>query len=249
MKKLKKGFSLLELIVVLTVIGIIGTFGYSKFTEVMMEAKSEQLSNQLNKIEVGLNQYYSELGTYPLDVHWLVADSMDKTTADLFDSLSMKMDGTEDEDVKQYWSGPYIKDMKTPIDPSKPDRNTIQAVFGDQIKVCATVTGGIVTHSAAPTSTGSGSLIVPCGTDVTSQESHINVLLIKGIDAEALKFLFKQINGREMTEGDKTFGNAYDVANNTGEFKADKLGVPARANYSEANPYVIYRFTDNIQNN
>ena len=46
MKGLKKGFTLLELIVVISVIGVLGTFGYSKFTEVMMVTKSSQLGQQ-----------------------------------------------------------------------------------------------------------------------------------------------------------------------------------------------------------
>jgi prepilin-type N-terminal cleavage/methylation domain-containing protein len=57
MKGLKKGFTLLELIVVISVIGVLGTFGYSKFTEVMLETKSSQLGQQLKKIEIGLTKY------------------------------------------------------------------------------------------------------------------------------------------------------------------------------------------------
>ena len=174
---------------------------------------------------------------------WLVVDKMDTATAIGFDSLSLKLGAAEDVDVQSYWSGPYIKDMKTTKIGTK---STIQAVFGDQVTICAKVTGDTVVHK--PTPSGVESEITPCDANVTGSESHINVMLIKGIDAEALKFLFKQINGREMTEADKTYGNAFDVANNSGEYKSDKLGIPARSKYDSSNPYVIYRFTDNIQN-
>lgn len=233
MKKIKGAFSLLELIVVLTVMGIIATFGYQKFTEVMMESKATQLASQLNKIEVGLNNYYAELGTYPLDVKWLVTDDMDKDDTNIknYDSLSLKLNGTEDEDVKQYWAGPYIKDMKTQGD-------TIQAVFGDQIAICATVTLN-----------GQKSKIESCDTngDVSDPNDNINVLIIKGVDSEAVKYLFKKVNGRDMVGDDAEHGNAYHVANGTGN-KADKLGVPSRENYGGATPFLIYKFTDNIQN-
>lgn len=239
MKRLRKAFSLLELIVVLTVIGVIATFGYSKFTEVMMESKATQLANQLNKIEVGLNNYYAELGTYPLDVKWLVTSEMDKTNASTkdYDSLSLKLNGSEDEDVKNYWSGPYIKDMKTNDD-------TIQAVFGDKIKVCSEVTGDTLTGASKVPS-----VIQNCvGKTIEDPTIYINTILIEGVDAEAVKYIFKAINGRDMTDDEKIYGNAYDVANGTGN-KSDKLGVPARAEFGKGTPYIIYKFAENIQNN
>jgi len=232
--KLRSGFSLLELIVVLTVIGIIGTFSYSKFTEIMMESKSEQLATQLNKVEVALNKYYSELGTYPLDINWLLTDSMDDTSIK-YDSLSLKMeDGMEDPDVINYWSGPYINDMKIV---EKSLGKTVKAVFGDEIIICSKIEED-----------SDKSKISLCDEDVSTAENYINVMLIKGIDTEAIKFLFKQINGREMTDDDRKFGNALSVARGTGANKSDKLGVPARENYGDATPFVIYRFTNNIQN-
>lgn len=235
MKKMKKGFSLLELIVVLTVIGIIGTFSYNKFTEVMMEAKSEQLGTQLNKIEVALNKYYSELGTYPLDVNWLLVDKIDNTATKV-DALSLKLaGGAEDPDVIQYWSGPYITDMK--LVTKAGDFKTIKAVFGDEIVMC----GKVELNSDK-------SIVNLCDADVSTPENFINVMLIKGVDSEAVKFLFKQINGREMNEDDKTKGNAYAVATGTGDHKSDKLGVPAKEAYGDATPFVIYRYADNIQN-
>lgn len=232
--KLRSGFSLLELIVVLTVIGIIGTFSYNKFTEIMMEAKSEQLATQLNKVEVALNKYYSELGTYPLDINWLLTDSMDDTSIK-YDSLSLKLEGgVEDPDVINYWSGPYINDMKIV---EKATGKTVKAVFGDEIIICGKVEDD-----------GGKSKIGLCDDDVSTSENFINLMLIKGVDSEAIKFLFKQINGREMTDDDRKNGNALAVAQGTGSNKSDKLGVPAREFYGDATPFVIYRFTNNIQN-
>lgn len=243
MKGLKKGFTLLELIVVIAVIGVLGTFGYSKFTEVMMETKSAQLGQQLKKIEIGLSKYLSDLGTYPLDINWLVAEEMeDKSTAVGYDSLSLKLtDGVEDIDVTEYWSGPYISDMKT--DGEAPHQK-IKAVFGDKIEVCAKITAN-----------GDKSKIDVCDTaNVSDPESFINVLIIKGVDPQAIKYLFKAINGRDMTPDEEIEGNAYAVAK--GEpisatktyHRSDKLGVPAREFYEGATPFVIYKFTDDIQN-
>lgn len=241
MKGLKKGFTLLELIVVISVIGVLGTFGYSKFTEVMMETKSSQLGQQLKKIEIGLTKYFSDLGTYPLDVNWIVADEMDKSTAVGYDSLSLKLSGgAEDADVMEYWSGPYISDMQ--VDGSSPNQK-IRAVFGDKIEICAKITDN-----------GGKSKIDVCGTDVSDPDSYINVLIIKGVDPQAIKYLFKAINGREMTLEEEENGNAFAVArgeeNSAGNryYKSDKLGVPGREFYEGATPFIIYKFTDDIQN-
>lgn len=241
MRKLKSGFSLLELIVVISVIGVLGTLGYGKFTEVMMETKSTQLGQQLKKIEIGLSKYLSDLGTYPLDVNWIVAEQMDKASAIGYDSLSLKLSGgVEDLDVMEYWSGPYIDDMKTE---GAPPNQKIKSVFGDKIEICGKITD-----------VGGKTKIDVCDSDVSTDENFINVLIIKGVDPQAIKYLFKAINGREMTDTEANNGNAFavarGVANSAGDVyhRSDKLGIPAKEFYEGATPFIIYKFADDIQN-
>ena len=57
-----------------------------------------------------------------------------------------------------------------------------------------------------------------------------------------------------MTIEEEENGNAFAVArgeeNSAGNryYKSDKLGVPGREFYEGATPFIIYKFTDDIQN-
>lgn len=61
--KFKKGFSLLELIVVLTVMGILATLGYKKYSDIMEESKATQLLDALKKAEMANSKVVAYAGT------------------------------------------------------------------------------------------------------------------------------------------------------------------------------------------
>ena len=63
MKGLKKGFTLLELIVVIAVIGVLGTFGYSKFTDIMESTKAGQYLDAMKKAESANSRILATTGT------------------------------------------------------------------------------------------------------------------------------------------------------------------------------------------
>jgi prepilin-type N-terminal cleavage/methylation domain-containing protein len=69
MKKLRKtkqlGFSLMELMIALTIIGIIAVVGLKLFTTQADEAKRMQAFDILKQAQSGLAEYYLKTGSYP----------------------------------------------------------------------------------------------------------------------------------------------------------------------------------------
>ena len=64
MKLNQKGFTLIELVIVLAVIGILSTFMVPKFTSIQDRAKEQSLKMVVKSIQVALETYYLSEGTY-----------------------------------------------------------------------------------------------------------------------------------------------------------------------------------------
>lgn len=61
----KKGFTLLEIIVVLIIIGIIATLGFSQYTRVIEKGRTSEGKSNLGTIRTMTVAHYQENGTYP----------------------------------------------------------------------------------------------------------------------------------------------------------------------------------------
>lgn len=98
----RKGFSLLELIVVLTVIGILGTLGYKKYSEVMENSKAEQFLDAFKKAEMANSKVMAYAGTIrpaPIDDSGNYTDDgelrcFDFKDVDSANSYKTPLDGT-----------------------------------------------------------------------------------------------------------------------------------------------------------
>jgi len=66
MKKLKKGFTLVELMVVITVIAILMTIAIVSFTRIQKQARDTKRKADLRTIQTALQAYYTEFQTYPV---------------------------------------------------------------------------------------------------------------------------------------------------------------------------------------
>ena len=60
----QKGFTLIELVIVLAVIGILSTFMVPKFTAIQDRAKEQSLKTVARTIQIALETYYLSEGTY-----------------------------------------------------------------------------------------------------------------------------------------------------------------------------------------
>lgn len=66
MKKLKKGFTLVELMVVITVIAILMTIAIVSFTRIQKQARDTKRKADIRTLETALQAYYTEFQAYPL---------------------------------------------------------------------------------------------------------------------------------------------------------------------------------------
>lgn len=65
-KQKKNGFTLLELIVVMAIIGILSTMMIGNFVTSQMRARDAKRKNDITQLQRALEQYMNDHGTYPL---------------------------------------------------------------------------------------------------------------------------------------------------------------------------------------
>lgn len=60
-----RGFTLVELIVVIAIIGLLTTIGISSYARVRLLARDAERHNDLNQMRLALELYYTDVKTYP----------------------------------------------------------------------------------------------------------------------------------------------------------------------------------------
>jgi general secretion pathway protein G len=71
----ERGFTLIELMVVVAIIGIIVTVASGQYIRSIKKAKEAVLREDLYIMRTSINQYFSDKGKYPSDLHGLVEAS------------------------------------------------------------------------------------------------------------------------------------------------------------------------------
>ncbi len=64
---MKKGFTLVELLVVITIIGILASVGLGTFTSSQMKSRDARRKTQLKQLADAFEAYYNDKGGYPAD--------------------------------------------------------------------------------------------------------------------------------------------------------------------------------------
>lgn len=62
---MKKGFTLIELIIVISIIALLSVIGISTYSSVQVDARNSKRKSDLKEIKSALELYRSEIGTYP----------------------------------------------------------------------------------------------------------------------------------------------------------------------------------------
>jgi len=74
MRRRMRGFTIIELMVVLTIIGILSSVAVNLHRKAIIKAKESVLKENLFQIRDALEQYYADKGKYPPDLETLVDD-------------------------------------------------------------------------------------------------------------------------------------------------------------------------------
>ena len=84
----RKGFTLVELLVVISIIGILSAIAVPKFTDATKTARGAKIQADLRTIDSAIQIYYASAGSYPADVAALVTKNLLATApADLAASV------------------------------------------------------------------------------------------------------------------------------------------------------------------
>ena len=72
--RLDRGFTLLELMVVMTLIVVLATMGMTQYKSSQIYAKEAVLKEDLFRLRDAIDQFYADKGTYPSTLDTLVSD-------------------------------------------------------------------------------------------------------------------------------------------------------------------------------
>jgi prepilin-type N-terminal cleavage/methylation domain-containing protein len=72
---MKKGFTLLELIVVIVIIGILATLGFTQYVKIVERGRTAEAKTNLGQIRSAQFAYYLEYGAYAAALTSLIVDS------------------------------------------------------------------------------------------------------------------------------------------------------------------------------
>ena len=98
----KKGFTLLELIVVITIIGLLGTLVITKVAPILMRANKTKITSDMKTIYSTAKIIYTTSGSWPDSIEEMV----DRTDDD-----GNELEGL-DEMPKDPWGGEYEYEMR-----------------------------------------------------------------------------------------------------------------------------------------
>lgn len=123
LKKQSKGFTIVELLIVIVIIGILATLVIVTFTGIQQKARDSQRQTDVGALNSHVTAYYAETGTYP--------------------ALAMLQDSA--------WVAKHMKglDAQALVDPKGPAKTVAAAAAADQYGYAATAGAAACTVAGA----------------------------------------------------------------------------------------------------
>lgn len=121
----KKGFSLIELLVVISIIGILATIVLVSMTEAREKAKVAMAGKQQRQMTIAIELYYDDMGFYPPDINrgwdpgfekplpWNPDEGTENPPIGKFSDPEIDCShcpSNWEEKVEDNWNGPYLQE-------------------------------------------------------------------------------------------------------------------------------------------
>ena len=118
MRNLERGFTMIELLVVMTLIVILATMGMTQYKTSQVYAREAVLKEDLFRMRDAIDQYYADKGQYPSTIDALVSDGyLRKVPEDPFTKTSSSWQtGPAEPDPANPTAEPGVYDIKSGSD-------------------------------------------------------------------------------------------------------------------------------------
>jgi len=119
------GFTMIELLVVMTLVVILATMGMTQYRSSMIHAREATLKEDLFRMRDAIDQYYADKGQYPSTLEALVSDGyMRKMAEDPFTKSASTWQTTPAEpDPNNPTAEPGVYDVKSGSEATALDDN------------------------------------------------------------------------------------------------------------------------------
>jgi prepilin-type N-terminal cleavage/methylation domain-containing protein len=250
----KQGFSLVELLLVITIMGILGTIGYQFGAKAMAKARAADLESQLQQIKVGLAKYYKDMGTFPYYLDYLIKKpgADDKKGWDAFTVATTGNAGDDDTALKDYWGGPYVDGMKMSPDVEHCLLNKLGGgiCFGATYNAANSadtdqeIFDGTATQRINYAFADSGNPTIASGKSSNGYDNtspaFYNVLQINSVPKDIAEYMYKDLNGGSAPTAKGNLIEASKGESDGGD-STMFIGIPALKQYSKFNR-IVYRY-------